>query len=67
MINTNKLKGAMYAAGYPNIDEASKAIGMHPQTMYRKLKKGIFDSDEILLMIETYDITDPEEIFFVRQ
>jgi len=66
MVNTNKLKGAMLSAGYEHIEDAAKAIGMHPQTMYRKLRQKSFGSEEMEAMVKVYGIPESElkTIFF---
>lgn len=66
MVNANKLKGAMLIAGFNNVEDAAKAIGMPPNTMYRKLRKGVFGSNEIEQMIKAYriDKSTTVDIFF---
>lgn len=64
MINKNKLRAAMMAAGYPTVEQAAKAIGMPAVTMYRRMSKGIFDNNEIEAMVLEYHITDIIDVFF---
>jgi len=66
MIDTNKLRGAIRAKGY-TLAEAAKIIGISESSMQRKLKIGIFGSDEIEKMIDAYDIREPKEVFFVQK
>lgn len=66
MIRTDKLAGVIAEKGHTKADVA-KAIGVTPDTFYRKMKIGIFGSDEIDAMIDFLDIQHPCEIFFVRQ
>lgn len=63
MIDTNKLKGAIVANGMTQEDVA-KEIGIAPLTFYRKMKRGVFGSDEVETMIKILHISDPAEIFF---
>lgn len=46
MANINMLKGRIVAAGY-TLQEFSKAINMAYSTFSRRLRSGIFGSDEI--------------------
>ncbi|MBR3124609.1 MAG: DUF739 domain-containing protein [Mogibacterium sp.] len=66
MINTNKLKGIIVENGYTQQDVA-QMIGITPKTFYEKMKKGVFGSDEIQIMIDNLDIDDPAGIFFAEK
>ena len=66
MINTNKLRGLIVEQGYTQADVA-KIIGITPKTFYDKMKKGVFGSDEIQIMIDTLQIEDPTAIFFAKE
>ena len=66
MINVNKLKGKIAEAGLSQ-GAFAKKIGLNEMTFYRKMKKGIFNSDEIEKMIATLDIDDPVGIFFANR
>lgn len=63
MINTNKLRGIIAEKNLSQRNIAAE-LGITPETFYRKMKKGIFDSDEINQMIKILDINDPVAIFF---
>ena len=65
MILTNELRGRIVAKGFTQAEIARK-IGIAPKTFSFKMKKGVFNSDEINKMIEILDIEDPREIFFAR-
>lgn len=65
MIDVNKLKGAIKANGLTQAELAAK-IGIHEQTLSKKLAKGIFDSNEMQAMIEILHIDDPCSIFFTN-
>ena len=61
MIDRNELKGVIAKNGTSQSGVA-KALGITPKTFYDKMKKGVFDSDEIEIMIE---ITIENEAWFV--
>ena len=63
MIRTNELKGIIAARGLSQ-RKVAHHLGMAEKTFYDKMKKGIFDSDEISEMILMLDISDPIPIFF---
>ena len=63
MVNTNKLRGIIAEHGLDQKDVA-EMIGKSPKTFYEKMKKGKFDSDEIMRMVSGLDIKNPAEIFF---
>ena len=66
MIKTNKLKGLIVENGYTQSDIA-KAIGISPKTFYEKMKRGVFTSDEIQIMIKKLGIKTPSSIFFADE
>ena len=63
MIDVNKLRGIMAEKGRSGQDMA-KVIKKTPKTFYQKMKKGVFDSDEIAAMVEYLEIQNPSAIFF---
>jgi hypothetical protein len=63
MVNTNKLRGIIAERGLDQKDVA-EMIGKSPKTFYEKMKKGKFDSDEIMLMVSGLSISNPVDIFF---
>lgn len=63
MVNTNKLRGIIAERGLDQKDVA-EMIGKSPKTFYEKMKKGKFDSDEIMLMVSGLKIGNPVDIFF---
>ena len=65
MIDRNELKGVIAKNGMSQSGVA-RILGITPKTFYDKMKKGVFDSDEIEIMIDTLNIEDPVEIFFVK-
>lgn len=66
MIDTDELRGIIAKKGLYQTDVA-KFIGITPKTFYDKMKKGIFGSDEMEMMIEYLEIEFPEEIFFKKK
>lgn len=63
MIDTKALYGIIVSRGYTQKDIAY-ALNIAPKTFYDKMKKGVFGSDEIDIMIRKLDISDPVAIFF---
>ena len=63
MVNTHKLRGIIAERGLDQKDVA-KMIGKSPKTFYEKMKKGKFDSDEIMQMVSGLNIENPVDIFF---
>lgn len=66
MILVNELKGIMKAKCYTQADMA-KNLGISLKTFNTKLNKGVFNSNEIHIMIELMDIENPSEIFFAKK
>ena len=66
MVNVNKLRGKMAEYGRTGIDMA-RVIKKTPKTFYEKMKKGVFDSDEIAAIVEDLNIENPMEIFFADE
>ncbi len=65
MIDRNELKGVIAKNGMSQSGVA-RILGITPKTFYDKMKKGVFDSDEIEIMIDILNIEDPVEIFFAK-
>jgi len=65
MININVLRGKISEKGLSQ-RKVAQTLGMTPKTFYSKMKRGVFDSDEIDEMIKLLDITDPVPIFFTQ-
>jgi plasmid maintenance system antidote protein VapI len=63
MVDTQKLRGKITEEGKTHADVA-KAIGVTPKTFSEKLKKGVFLSNEMEIMIDYLNIEDPMLIFF---
>lgn len=66
MIRTNVLKGKMVENGITAQKMASE-LGMTVQTFYAKMRKGIFNSDEMYKMVVLLCINNPVDIFFAKE
>ena len=66
MVDVNKLRGKMAEKGRTGVDMA-RVIKKTPKTFYEKMKKGVFDSDEITAIVEDLDLENPMEIFFADE
>lgn len=66
MINVNKLKG-LISENDLSQRKLADMLGMSETTFYTKMKKGVFDSDEMEEMIKILKIENPVEIFFASQ
>ena len=66
MVHVKKLRGKMAEKGRTGIDMA-KVIKKTPKTFYDKMKKGVFDSDEITAIVDDLEIENPMEIFFAEE
>jgi len=63
MVDTKKIKGLMAENNLKGTDVA-KYLKITPKTFYSKMKTGLFDSDEMAIMIPLLNIEDPAKIFF---
>lgn len=63
MVDTKKLRGIIVECGLSQRKVASK-LGISEKTFYSKMKKGVFDSDEMFEMITLLKIKNPSKIFF---
>lgn len=63
MIKTNELKGII-VANNQSMKSIAEELEITPTAFYRKMKKGVFNSDEIEKMIKILKIKNPIEIFF---
>ncbi len=66
MINTDELRGIIAKNGKTQSDIA-KMLNITPKTFYIRMKKGIFGSDEIQIMIKELNIKNPMDIFFANE
>lgn len=66
MFNLNEFKGLIVAKGLTQQDVADK-LNMSPKTLYLKMQKGVFGTDEMNILIDLLDIKDPMRIFLGRE
>lgn len=66
MVNTDELRGIIAKNGKTQSDIA-KMLNITPKTFYIRMKKGIFGSDEIQIMIKELNIKNPMDIFFANE
>ncbi len=66
MVNTDELRGVIAKNGKTQSDVA-KMLNMTPKTFYLRMKKGVFGSDEIQIMIDNLHIENPIDIFFDKK
>lgn len=66
MIRTDALKGLIAEKGMSQVKVAT-AMGITPKTFYEKMKRGVFGTDEVEVMIELLEIEDPMKIFFAQE
>jgi transcriptional regulator with XRE-family HTH domain len=63
MIRTDKIIGMLAEKGITQAEMAEK-LGVSPKTFYSRMKKGVFTSTEMDIMIDVLRIDDPRPIFF---
>lgn len=63
MVNSNRVKGLIVENGY-SMSEVAELLGISTASLNRRLKKGVFKSNEIDILIKELKITDPMPIFF---
>ena len=66
MIDTKALHGIIVSRGLSQKDVAAH-LEMAPKTFYAKMKRGVFGSDEMEMMIDLLAIANPEQIFFAKE
>ena len=66
MLNRNLLKAEMAKKGY-NQKTLCEKIDMSEPTFSRKLKTGVFGTDEVMKMCEVLEITEPTPIFLAQE
>lgn len=62
MLAADKLKKVILERGYSQAEIARK-LGITPKTFYKKMKKGVFLSNEIEAIIEILELENPFDIF----
>lgn len=65
-MNTNLLRAEIVKNGMSQ-QEFAKKLGISPKTFYRKMKKGVFGTDEVDKMVSILRIENPIEIFLSKK
>jgi len=65
LIATDKLRGVIAERGLSQRKVAAH-LNMTEKTFYAKMKRGVFDSDEMAEMVAFLAIDNPGEIFFAE-
>lgn len=65
-MNTNLLRAEIVKNGMSQ-QEFAKKLGISPKTFYRKMKKGVFGTDEVDKMVSILKIENPIEIFLSKK
>ena len=63
MVNTDKIRGLMAEKKITGKDMA-KAMGISPNTFSAKMKEGIFNTNEMQVIVDVLSIENPLPIFF---
>ena len=63
MVNTDKFRGLMAEQKKTGKDMA-EALGISANTFSAKMKAGVFNSDEMQIIVDVLSIEDPLPIFF---
>ena len=66
MINVNLLKAEVVKNGITH-EELCKRIEMAHSTYIRKMRKGVFNTDEVEKIVDVLNIQNPIEIFFAKE
>lgn len=66
MVNVNELRGVIAKNNKSQADVA-RMLNMTSKTFYERMKKGVFGSDEIQIMIDELHIENPMDIFFAQE
>lgn len=66
MVDTAELRGII-AKNNKSQTDVAKMLGMTPKTFYERMKKRVFGSDEIQIMIKELNIDNPVDIFFAKE
>lgn len=66
MVKTDDLRGIIAKNNKSQADVA-KMLNMTPKTFYDRMRKGVFGSDEIQIMIDELHIDNPIDIFFAQE
>ena len=65
MLNRNALRGEIARNGLTQKDVA-KLLNISEKTFISRMKSGVFYTNEVQILIEKLNITNPMEIFFAN-
>ncbi len=65
MLDRNALRAEIVRNGL-NQKDVAQMLNMSEKTFISRMKKGIFGTDEVEIMIEKLDIQNPMAIFFAQ-
>ncbi len=65
MVNSQKLKAIIVERNMTQ-QQVAASIGIAPYTLTRKLRRGVFNTDEIEMLVKLLDIDDPIAVFFPK-
>lgn len=60
-MKTNLLRGIIVSKGMTQ-EQVARLIGISPKTFYNKMKKGVFDTDEVRRIGAVLEIDDLSEL-----
>lgn len=66
MLDVKELRAAMVRKGYTQ-QALARELGISEQTLTRKIKKGVFGTDEAQKITIVLEIPNPARIFFAQQ
>ncbi|MDQ0204105.1 helix-turn-helix domain-containing protein [Pectinatus haikarae] len=66
MIRINELKGKIVACGLTQ-REVAKSLGISERGLRYRLKKGVFNNNEIETLMKLLGISNPVDIFFAEK
>lgn len=66
MIDVRKLKALIIEKGETQ-KSVSKSLNITPHAFRARLRKGVLTSDQIMVLIDVLEISNPEDIFFVKE
>ena len=66
MVRTDLLRGRIAQMGFSQ-RKVAKSLEITEKTFYTKMKKGVFSSKDIFMMMEMLEIVDSREIFFAPE
>lgn len=66
MVDVEKLKDIIFRERLSQ-RQVAQYLGMSDKTFYNRMKKGVFNSDEMYAMVELLHIDDPKSVFFAKK